>query len=70
MEPSSFEATNKVDALSSTQFRDFVTANGTAAQIALYLLIQNWQDEITEQLLVQINIALSGGTDNVVYRFC
>jgi iron complex outermembrane receptor protein len=32
---SSFEVTNKVDALSSTQFKDFVTANGTAAQIAL-----------------------------------
>jgi iron complex outermembrane receptor protein len=29
------EVTNKVDALSSTQFKDFVTANGTAAQIAL-----------------------------------
>jgi iron complex outermembrane receptor protein len=31
-----FEVTNKVDdALSSTQFKDFVTANGNCCQIAL-----------------------------------
>jgi iron complex outermembrane receptor protein len=35
MEIFKFPVTNKVDALSSTQFKDFVTANGTAAQIAL-----------------------------------
>jgi iron complex outermembrane receptor protein len=64
---SSFEVTNKVDALSSTQFKDFVTANGTAAQIALLVLLMNWQDEIF-RTAIDHNIALSGGTDNVVYR--
>jgi iron complex outermembrane receptor protein len=29
------EITKKVDALSPTQFRDFITANGTPAQQAL-----------------------------------
>jgi iron complex outermembrane receptor protein len=49
------EITNKVDALSSTQFRDFVTANGTAAQIALLRYCwYNWQDEIyrTAKLII------------------
>jgi iron complex outermembrane receptor protein len=33
--------------LSSTQFKDFFTANGTAAQIALLGTADtNWQDEI------------------------
>ena len=41
------EITNKVDALSSTQFRDFITANGNAAQQALMGAADtDWQDEI------------------------
>jgi iron complex outermembrane receptor protein len=52
--------------LSSTQFRDFVTANGTAAQIALIGTADtDGKMKFTEQLLVQIIIS-SGGTDNVV----
>jgi iron complex outermembrane receptor protein len=49
----------------ATQFRDFVNANGTAAQIALMGdASTNWQDE--NQLLVQTIILFSSGTDNVV----
>jgi TonB-linked SusC/RagA family outer membrane protein len=64
------EITNKVDALSSTQFRDFVTANGSAAQIALMGAADtNWQNEIYRTAIgTDHNVALSGGTDNVVYR--
>lgn len=64
------EITNKVDALTATQFRDFVTVNGTPAQIAL--LGDNdtdWQNEIYRTAVgTDHNIALSGGTDNIVYR--
>ncbi|MBG6109376.1 iron complex outermembrane receptor protein [Flavobacterium sp. CG_23.5] len=64
------EATNKVDALSSTQFKDFVTANGTPAQVKLLGTSDtNWQNEIYRTAIgTDHNIALSGGTDNVVYR--
>jgi iron complex outermembrane receptor protein len=64
------EITNKVDALSSTQFRDFVTANGNAAQIALMGDADtDWQDEIFRTAIgTDHNIALSGGSDNIVYR--
>jgi iron complex outermembrane receptor protein len=64
------EITNKVDALSSTQFRDFITANGNAAQQALVGAADtDWQDEIYRTAIgTDHNIALSGGSDNVVYR--
>ncbi len=64
------EITNKVDALSSTQFRDFVTANGNAAQIALMGAADtDWQDEIYRTAIgTDHNISLSGGSDNIVYR--
>jgi TonB-linked SusC/RagA family outer membrane protein len=64
------EITKKVDALSTTQFKDFVTANGTAAQKALLgTATTNWQDEIYRTAIgTDHNIAFSGGSDNVVYR--
>ncbi|MEZ7504185.1 SusC/RagA family TonB-linked outer membrane protein [Flavobacterium sp. Arc2] len=64
------EITSKVDALSSTQFKDFVAANGNAAQQALVGTADtDWQDEIYRTAIgTDHNIALSGGTDNVVYR--
>jgi iron complex outermembrane receptor protein len=64
------EITNKVDALTPTQFRDFITANGTAAQQALVGAANtNWQNEIYRTAIgTDHNIALSGGSDNVVYR--
>lgn len=64
------EATNEVDALTPTQFRDFVTANGTAAQIKLLGAADtNWQDEIYRTAIGQDhNIALSGGKENITYR--
>jgi TonB-linked SusC/RagA family outer membrane protein len=64
------EITNKVDALSSTQFRDFVTANGNAAQIALMGDADtDWQEEIFRTAIgTDHNISLSGGSDNIVYR--
>lgn len=64
------EITKKVDALSSTQFRDFVAAKGNTAQQALVGEANtNWQNEIFRTAIgTDHNIALSGGTDNVVYR--
>lgn len=64
------EITNQVDALTATQFKDFVTANGTAAQVKLFGTADtNWQNEIYRTAMgTDHNIALSGGTDNVVYR--
>jgi TonB-linked SusC/RagA family outer membrane protein len=64
------EITNKVDALSSTQFRDFVTTNGNAAQIALMGDADtDWQNEIYRTAIgTDHNISLSGGSDNIVYR--
>lgn len=64
------EVTNRVDALSATQFKDFVAANGTPAQIKLLGTADtNWQNEIYRTAIgTDHNIALSGGVDNVVYR--
>lgn len=64
------EITKKVDALSSTQFKDFVAANGNDAQKALVGTADtDWQDEIYRTAIgTDHNIALSGGVDNVVYR--
>ncbi|WP_029271738.1 TonB-dependent receptor [Flavobacterium sp. KJJ] len=64
------EVTQKVDALSSGQFRDFVAANGTAAQQALVGSANtNWQDEIYRTAMgTDQNISASGGVDNIAYR--
>ena len=64
------QITNKVDALTATQFKDFVTANGTAAHVKLLGTADtNWQNEIYRTAIgTDHNIALSGGTDSVVYR--
>jgi TonB-linked SusC/RagA family outer membrane protein len=64
------EITKKVDALSSTQFRDFVNAHGTAAQKALMGVADtNWQDEIFRTAIgTDHNLSVTGGSDNVVYR--
>lgn len=59
-----------VDALSTTQFRDYVTANGTPAQVALMGdSSTNWQNEIYRTALgTDHNVALSGGTEEITYR--
>ena len=64
------EVTNQVDALSATQFRDYVNANGSAAQIALMGTADtDWQKEIYRTAVgTDHNVAVSGGTDNIVYR--
>ncbi|MFV8328372.1 SusC/RagA family TonB-linked outer membrane protein [Flavobacterium sp. ZS1P14] len=62
--------TDKVDALTPTQFRDFITAHGSPAQQALVGAANtDWQNEIFRTAIgTDHNIALSGGSDNVVYR--
>ncbi|WP_316635190.1 TonB-dependent receptor [uncultured Flavobacterium sp.] len=64
------EVTKKVDALSSGQFRDFISANGNAAQQALVGSANtNWQDEIYRTAMgTDQNISASGGSDNIAYR--
>ncbi|MBQ0909865.1 TonB-dependent receptor [Flavobacterium sp. F-328] len=64
------EVTNQVDALSATQFRDYVNANGSATQIALMGTADtDWQKEIYRTAVgTDHNVAVSGGTDNIVYR--
>ncbi|MFV8336355.1 SusC/RagA family TonB-linked outer membrane protein [Flavobacterium sp. RSP29] len=64
------EIVDKVDALTSTQFRAFVNANGTPAQQALMGTADtDWQKEIFRTAIgTDHNIALSGGMDNIVYR--
>ena len=64
------EITKKVDALTSNQFRDFLTAHGTPAQQALVGAANtDWQEEIYRTAVgTDHNVALSGGSDNVVYR--
>ncbi|MFE3847088.1 SusC/RagA family TonB-linked outer membrane protein [Flavobacterium sp. LB3P45] len=64
------QVVNKVDALSSTQFRDYIAANGSPAQQGLLGGADtNWQNEIFRTAIgTDHNIALTGGSDNVVYR--
>ncbi len=64
------EIVDKVDALTPTQFRDFITANGTAAQKKLVGGADtDWQDEIFRTAIgTDHNVSLSGGEDNLVYR--
>ncbi|MTH15131.1 TonB-dependent receptor [Flavobacterium sp. LC2016-01] len=64
------EITQKVDALSSGQFRDFVNANGSASQkAAMGAANTNWQDEIYRTAMgTDQNVSASGGKDNISYR--
>lgn len=64
------QITNKVDALTAGQFRDFIAANGSVAQQALVGAADtDWQNEIYRTAIgTDHNIALSGGSDNVAYR--
>ncbi len=64
------EVGDKVDVLSASQFRDYITDNGSPEQIAL-LGDSNtdWQDKIYRTAIgTDHNIALSGGTDMITYR--
>jgi len=64
------EAYDFVDVLNPTQFRDFVTANGTPDQQALLGASNtDWQKEIYKTAISNDhNVAFSGGTDVLVYR--
>ncbi|RKS99752.1 TonB-dependent receptor [Flavobacterium sp. 123] len=64
------QITNKVDALTAGQFRDFIAAHGSVAQQALVGAANtDWQNEIYRTAIgTDHNIALSGGSDNVAYR--
>jgi TonB-linked SusC/RagA family outer membrane protein len=64
------EITQKVDALSSGQFRDFITAHGSATQQAVVGSANtDWQDEIYRTALgIDQNVSASGGSDNIAYR--
>lgn len=61
---------NEVDVLTSTEFRELVTANGNANQIAqLGDTSTDWQDQIYRgSLTTDTNITLSGGFENSLYR--
>jgi len=61
---------NEVNVLSSTQFRDLVTANGNSNQIAqLGNTSTNWQDEIyRSSLTADTNVTVSGGFGDSNYR--
>ena len=64
------QITKQVDALSRVQFNDFINANGSAAQKALRNNFStDWQSEIYRTAIgTDHNVALSGGSDNFVYR--
>ena len=64
------EIYKKADVLSANQFRDYINANGNAAQQALLGTANtDWQDEIYRKALgTDHNISLSGGTDLLTYR--
>ena len=64
------EVAKTVDVMDANQYRAFVNQNGSAAQIALLGTANtNWQDEIYSTAFgSDHNIALSGGSDNIVYR--
>ena len=61
---------NQVDALSAQEFRDYVTTNGTASDVALMgTASTNWQDEIYQDALTfDNNISAVGSTDFLTYR--
>lgn len=64
------EVVKTVDVFNGNQYRDFVNANGNAAQIALLGTANtDWQKEIYRTAYsTDHNVAVSGGNDNIVYR--
>jgi len=64
------ELVEQVDALSASEFRDYVNANGTASDIALMGTANtNWQDEIYQDALTfDNNISAVGSTEHLTYR--
>ncbi|NCD69864.1 SusC/RagA family TonB-linked outer membrane protein [Mucilaginibacter agri] len=62
--------TKEVDVLSADQFRDLVTANGGASQVALLGKSNtNWQDQIYQTAFgTDNNISFSGGIKGLPYR--
>lgn len=64
------EVGKQVDALSASQFRDFVTANATPAQQALMGdASTNWQDKVYRTAIgTDHSLAFSGGVENITYR--
>jgi iron complex outermembrane receptor protein len=64
------ENINTIDALSASQFRDYVNANGTASDIALLGDSNtNWQNQIFKTgYATNHNVSISGGTDKLNYR--
>jgi TonB-dependent starch-binding outer membrane protein SusC len=64
------EITDQVDALSTTDFKNYVNKNGTPAQIGLIGTAEtNWQDEIYRTAFgTDHNINVMGGQDNITYR--
>jgi TonB-linked SusC/RagA family outer membrane protein len=64
------QVNNKVDVLSTDQFKSFIDANGNAKQKSLIgASSTNWQDEIYRTAFgMDNNVSVSGGVDNVTYR--
>lgn len=64
------EVVKTVDVFNGDEYRAFVNANGNTAQQALLGTANtDWQKEIYRTAFgTDHNVALSGGTDNVVYR--
>ncbi|MHA3789810.1 SusC/RagA family TonB-linked outer membrane protein, partial [Flavobacterium hauense] len=64
------EVVKTVNVMNANQYRAFVNEHGSAAQVALLGTANtNWQDEIYRNSFgTDHNVALSGGTDNIVYR--
>ncbi len=64
------EVGDTVDVLSASQFRDYITNNGNADQVALLGDANtDWQDKIYRTAIgTDHNIAVSGGTDLITYR--
>ncbi|MGV6846288.1 MAG: SusC/RagA family TonB-linked outer membrane protein [Lutibacter sp.] len=61
---------NTVDAMSASQYRGFVNANGTASDIALLgNASTNWQNEIFRTAFgTDHNLSISGGSEALNYR--
>ncbi|WDF54069.1 SusC/RagA family TonB-linked outer membrane protein [Mucilaginibacter sp. KACC 22063] len=61
---------NRLDVLSADQVRQYVNANGTAAQKALLgKASTNWQDEIYQKAFTtNNNVSISGSAKNMPYR--
>ncbi|GGH06867.1 SusC/RagA family TonB-linked outer membrane protein [Mucilaginibacter phyllosphaerae] len=67
---SAYKVGRQVDVLSAAQFREYVNANGTPAQIAqLGTANTNWQDEIYQTSLgTDNNLSISGTYKSIPYR--